>query len=79
MFKDMCDAKIITVDKNKGVRYDCINHKGITVSLFGITGKAFALMTLPHLQKLTERVYPESQCGFRSQHSTTDMTPPPQL
>ena len=30
-------------------------------------------MVLPRIQKLAERVYPESQCGFRSKRSTTDM------
>ena len=67
----MRDANIIALYKNKGSRSDCNNHKGI--SLLGITGKAFARVILPRLQKLAERVYPESQCGFRSQRSTTDM------
>ena len=69
--QDKRDAKIITLYKNKGARSDCNNHRGI--SLLGITGKAFARVILPRLQKLAERVYPESQCGFRSQRSTTDM------
>ena len=30
-------------------------------------------MALRRLQQLAERVYPESQCGFRSQRSTVDM------
>ena len=69
--QDMCDAKIITLYKNKGARSDCNNHRGI--SLLGVAGKVFARVVLPRLQKLAERVYPESQCGFRSKRSTTDM------
>ena len=69
--QDMRDAKIITLYKNKGTRSDCNNHRGI--SLLGVAGKAFARVVLPRLQKLAERVYPESQCGFRSKRSTTDM------
>ena len=30
-------------------------------------------MALHRLQKLADRVYPESQCGFRSNRSTVDM------
>ena len=30
-------------------------------------------MVLPKIQKLAERVYPESQCGFWSKRSTTNM------
>ena len=57
--QDMRDAKIITLYKNKGTRSDCNNHRGI--SLLGVAGKAFARVVLPRLQKLAERVYPESQ------------------
>ena len=67
--KDMCDAKIITY-KNKGTRSDCSNHRRI---LLGIGGKTFVCVFHPRLQKLAERVYPESQCGFRSKRFTTDM------
>ena len=38
-----------------------------------IFGKVFAEVILIQLQKLAERVYPESQCGFRAGRSTTDM------
>ena len=38
-----------------------------------IAGKAFASVVLPKIQKMAKRVYPESQCGFRSKRSTTDM------
>ena len=67
----MRDAKIVTLYKNKGERSDCNNYRGI--SLLSIVGKVFARVILSHLQKLAERVYPESQCGFRAERSTVNM------
>ena len=69
--QDMRDAKIITLYKNKGERSDCNNYRGI--SLLSIVGKVFARVILGRLQKLADRVYPESQCGFRAKRSTVDM------
>ena len=69
--QDMRDANIITLYKNKGDRSDCNNYRGI--SLLSITGKMFARVILRRLQILAERVYPESQCGFRAKRSTIDM------
>ena len=69
--QDMRDAKIVTLYKNKGERSDCNNYRGI--SLLSIVGKVFARVILARLQKLAERVYPESQCGFRAERSTVDM------
>lgn len=69
--QDMRDANIVTLYKNKGDRSDCNNYRGI--SLLSIIGKAFAKVVLKRLQALAERVYPESQCGFRAERSTTDM------
>ena len=60
--QDMRDAKIITLYKNKGERSNCNNYRGI--SLLSIIGKVYARVLLTHLQRLAERVYPESQCGF---------------
>ena len=71
VLQDMRDTKIITLYKNKGPRSHFNNHRGIF--LLGIADKAFARVILPRLQKLAERVYHESQCGFISQRSTTDM------
>ncbi|KAK1882549.1 putative 115 kDa protein in type-1 retrotransposable element R1DM [Dissostichus eleginoides] len=68
---DMKDAKIITLYKNKGNKGDCNNYRGI--SLLSVLGKVFSRILLVLLQKLSARVYPESQCGFRSGRSTTDM------
>ncbi|XP_018026545.1 uncharacterized protein LOC108681971 [Hyalella azteca] len=69
--QDMRDAKIITLYKNKGDRSDCNNYRGI--SLLSIVGKVFARVVLGRLQALADRVYPESQCGFRAQRDTSDM------
>ena len=60
--QDMRDAKIITLYKNKGDRSDCNNYRGI--SLLSIIGKVYAQVLLICLQRLAERIYPESQCGF---------------
>ena len=58
----MRDAEIITLFNN---------YKGI--SLLNDIGKVFAKIILIRLQKLAERVYPESQCGFRAGRSTVDI------
>lgn len=60
--QDMRDAKIVTFYKNKGDRSDCNN-----ISLLSFIGKLYV-----RLQKLAERVHPESQCGFRAERSTVD-------
>ncbi|KAG6929473.1 hypothetical protein G0U57_005561, partial [Chelydra serpentina] len=69
--QDMRDANIVTLYKDKGDRSDCNNYRGI--SLLSVVGKVFARVILNRLQKLADRVYPESQCGFRAGRSTTDM------
>uniref|UniRef100_H3B479 Reverse transcriptase domain-containing protein n=1 Tax=Latimeria chalumnae TaxID=7897 RepID=H3B479_LATCH len=70
--QDLKDAKIITLYKNKGDKADCNNYRGI--SLLSVVGKVLARVLLKRLQVLAERVYPESQCGFRAGRSTTDMS-----
>ena len=67
----MRDAKIITTYKKKGERTDCNSYRGIF--LLSVVSKMFARVILVRLQQLAERVYPESQCGFRSGRSTVDM------
>ncbi|KAL7879699.1 hypothetical protein SRHO_G00019530 [Serrasalmus rhombeus] len=57
--------------KNKGDRSDCNNYRGI--SLLSTVGKLYARVLLVHLQQLAERIYPESQRGFRAEISTGDM------
>ena len=43
------------------------------ISLLSIVGKVFARVVLARLQTLASTVYPEAQCGFRSERSTLDM------
>ena len=72
--QDMRNAKnisIVTLYKSKGDRSDCNNYRGI--SLLSTVGKVFARVVLSRLQILANRIYPESQCGFRSERSTIDM------
>ena len=69
--QDMRDAKIVTLYKKKGDKSDCNNFRGI--SLLIIMGKLYARVLLVHPQQLVERVYPESQYGFRAERSTEDM------
>ena len=71
VLQDMHNAKIITLYNNKDYRSECNNYRGI--SLLSIVGKVFARVALVRLQVLAERIYPESQCGFRSKRSTVDM------
>ena len=66
----MRDSKIITLYENKGER-NTNKYRGI--SLLSIVVKTFARVILIRLQKLTERINPESQCGFRAERSTIDM------
>ena len=57
--------------KNKGERNNCNNCRGISV--VSIVGKVFARVIMIRLQKLAERIYPESQCGYHAEWSTIDM------
>ena len=67
----MRDAHIVTLYKNKGDRGDCNNHCGI--SLLNIVGKLFAKVVFMKLRVLAERIYPETQCGFRAKRATIYM------
>lgn len=67
----MRDRNIATLYKSKRDRSDYNTYRGI--SLLSIVGKVFPRVVLNRLQKLADRVYPESQCGFRSGRSTIDM------
>ena len=71
VLQDMRDANIVTLYKNKGDRGNCNNYHGI--SLLNIVGKLFAKVVLMKLRVLAERIYPESQCGFRAKSATIDM------
>lgn len=67
----MRNAKIVTLYKSKGNRSDCNNYRDI--SLLSIVGKVFARVVWIRLQVRSDRVYPESQSGFRAERSTVDM------
>jgi Reverse transcriptase (RNA-dependent DNA polymerase)/Endonuclease/Exonuclease/phosphatase family len=66
------DADIVHIYKRKGDIHHCDNHRGI--ALLSAAGKVFARVLLNRLLKhVTDKILPESQCGFRSERSTTDM------
>ena len=66
---DLIDANITVLFK-KGDRSLCNNYRGI--SLLSIVGKVFADIILQRLHILAERVYAESQSGYRKGRSTID-------
>ena len=66
---DLTDANISILFK-KGDRSLCENYRGI--SLLSVVGKIFADVILQRLQRLAEKIYPESQSGYRSNRSTID-------
>ncbi len=68
--QDWVDSILVPIPK-KGDLSRCDNWRGI--SLLDVVGKAVARLVQTRLQKLAERVLPESQCGFRRQRSCTDM------
>ena len=66
------DANIVTIYKNKGDKSVCSNSRGI--SLLATAGKVLAKVMLRRLiSTISERVTPESQCGFRKDRGTVDM------
>ena len=70
--RDLRDANIIHLYKNKGDRSSCDNHRGI--SLLSIAGKILARIMLNRITKhILDDVVSESQCGFRKQRGTVDM------
>ena len=72
--QDFRDAIIVHLYKNKGDRNCCDNHRGI--ALLSIAGKVLARLMLNRLIKHIEKIglIPESQCGFRPNRGTSDMT-----
>jgi len=64
----MRDVNTVTIYKSKSDRGDCNNYRGI--SLLNIVRKLFAKAVSMKLQLLAERIYPESQCGFRGKRAT---------
>lgn len=70
--RDLCDAVIVTLYKNKGGKSDCSNYRGIT--LLSILGKILARVLLNRLiPSIAENHLRENQCGFRANRGTTDM------
>ena len=70
--QDFKDATISHLFKNKGKKSICDNHRGI--SLLCIAGKILARVILNRIiTHLVDKIYPESQCGFRSGRGTIDM------
>uniref|UniRef100_K7E0P4 RNA-directed DNA polymerase n=1 Tax=Monodelphis domestica TaxID=13616 RepID=K7E0P4_MONDO len=69
---ELRDASIVALYKNKGSRAACDNYRGI--SLLSTAGKILACVILNRLlSSFSEQNLPESQCGFRPDHSTIDM------
>ena len=70
--RDLRNAVIVTLYKNKGEKSDCSNYQRIT--LLSIAGKIFARVLLNRLVPIiAEDHLPETQCGFRANRGTTDM------
>ena len=67
---DWKDAEIVPIPK-KGDLKHCDNWRGI--SLLDVVGKVFARILQERLQVVSEKVLPESQCGFRKGRGCTDM------
>ena len=63
--------------QNKDSRQDCNNYQGI--SLLSLVNKPFRRGILSRLQVLADRVYPESQHGFRKKRSTIEIVFTPRL
>ena len=69
------DASIIHLYKRKGNPQVCDNHRGIFLIPI-IVGKALAKFLLNRLNVHLDQagIIPESQCGFRKDRGTIDMT-----
>ena len=68
--EDWRDAEIVPIPKKGNLKL-CDNWRGI--SLLDVAGKVFARILQERLQKLAEKVLPESQCGFRKGRGCVDM------
>ena len=55
-------------DQGRRERLPCSNYRGI--SILKIVSKLLAHVALKRVQVIADRVYPESQCGFRANRST---------
>ena len=68
--QDWKDAKIVPIPK-KGDLKNCDNRRGI--SLLDVIRKLFGHILQDRLQLITEKVLPESQCGFCKGRGCVDM------
>ena len=66
-FKDSLIVKIL----KKGDKTLCDNYRGY--SLLCVAGNIYCKIILNRLKRLSEKVLPESQSGFRGDRSTNDM------
>lgn len=66
------DVNVITIYKNKGDKFICVNGRGI--ALLSVASKVLAKVMLQRLiNTITAPMLPESQCGFRKNRSMVDM------
>ena len=70
MFDEWRDALVVPVPK-RGDLNICDNWRGI--SLLDVAGKLLGRILQERLQRVTERVLPDSQCGFRQGWGCVDM------
>ena len=68
--QDWQDAILVPVPKNGNLRC-CDNWRGI--ALLDVVGKLVGRIVQNRLQQLAEQELPESQCGFHTGRSCTDM------
>ena len=66
---EVTDSNIAILFK-KGDRSQCGNYRGISV--LSVVGKVFADILLQRLKRITDKVYPQSQSGYRENRSTID-------
>lgn len=59
---DWKNAVIVPLYKGKGDKYECKNHRGI--SLLSIPGKLYARLLIGRVQRVTQGKIWEVQCGF---------------
>ena len=70
--EDWINAIMIAIYKNKGLRDDCGNYRGI--ALLVTAGKILSGILLKRLNDhIANLVLPETQCGFRASRGTADM------
>ena len=60
----------ITIPFKKGDRSQCGNYR--VISLLSVVGKVFADILLQRLKRIADKVYPQSQSGYRENRSTID-------